>query len=284
MAVTAADVKRLRDETDAPILEVKKALDEAGGDYDKAKALLREKGKAAAAKRADRATAAGTVVVVISDDGKSAGAVVLESETDFVAINESFKALAKELAEIFRDNEPGSDPLAVEHGGRSVGARIEEAISKIRENIKISRAGRWVGEHLHGAYVHHTGKQGAVVGIKGDASNLDEIAYAVAAQAVAMPPKFLRKDEVPQDLIEKELEIETTRAINEGKSPEIAKNIAQGRINKEYYKQVVLLEQPFYKDLGKSVGDYVAEAAKAGGGTAEIVSVALLNVGGESES
>ena len=106
---TAADVKKLREETDAPILEVKNALVEANGDYDRAKTILREKGRAATAKRADRATGAGVVAFAISNDKKRVGAVVLESETDFVAKNESFINLAQQMAKIFLNHEPGDE-------------------------------------------------------------------------------------------------------------------------------------------------------------------------------
>src|SRR5271170_5893565 len=110
---TAQDVKKLREDTDAPMMECKAALDEADGDFDRAKNILREKGKAAAAKRADRSTAAGVVAFAASEDGKTVGGVVLESETDFVAKNEEFIALAKKIAGAYRDNAPGDAPLSV---------------------------------------------------------------------------------------------------------------------------------------------------------------------------
>lgn len=113
MEISAELVKRLRSETDAPLMECKAALQEANGDFERAKAILREKGKAAAAKRSDRSTSAGLVVVALSDDQKQAGAVVLESETDFVAKNDDFVALAEQLAKAFLASDPGSDPNAV---------------------------------------------------------------------------------------------------------------------------------------------------------------------------
>jgi len=276
---TAADVKKLREDTDAPMMECKQALDESDGDLERAKEILREKGKAAASKRADRATSEGVVAVSTSSDNKTVGAVVLESETDFVARNEDFIAIAQQLADIFRDNDPGSDPTAVKSGGQSVGEIVEAAVAKIRENIRLTKAVRVTTDNLLSTYVHHDRKKGAIVEVKGDATNAVEIGRSMAIQSIALPPKFVTRDEVPQDFIDKEIEIETKRAIDEGKDEKIAKNIAQGRVNKEFMKSNVLLEQPLYKDMSKSVGDYLKEEAKNGGGTINILKLTRLAVG-----
>lgn len=279
MEFSAADVKKLRDETDAPLMECKAALQEAEGDYAKATAILREKGKLAAAKRAHRATNAGVVSFARSHDKKSVAGVVLESETDFVAKNEDFIAVAHEIAKALLAAEHGIDPLAAKAGSATVGALVEEAIAKIRENIRITKTARKTTTGSFETYVHHDRTKGSIVEIEGTATTLAEVGRKVAIQAVAFPPQFIQKDEVPADVIAKELEIETQRAINEGKTPEIAKNIAQGRINKEYYKSVVLLEQPFYADLSKSLAAFVDEQAKAGGGSISIKGFELFTVG-----
>jgi elongation factor Ts len=276
---TAADVKRLREETDAPMMECKQALEEAEGNYERAKEILREKGKAAAAKRVDRATSEGVVAVATHHDHKSLGGVVLECETDFVARNEDFIAIAQELAEVFLHNDPGSNPLAIKHGDKTVGEIIEGTIGKIRENIRISKAVRIASSNRLASYVHHDRKKAVVVELAGDASNAMEAARAVAIQSVAFPPEFLTRDQVPKEFIEKEIATETQRAINEGKDEKIAQGIAQGRVNKEFMKRVVLLEQPFYKDQTKSVFDFLKEEAKNGGGTIDIVKVTRLAVG-----
>jgi len=276
---TAADVKRLREETDAPMMECKQALDEADGNFDRAKEILREKGKAAAAKRVDRKTSEGVVAVSTHHDHKIIGAVVLECETDFVARNEDFIAIAQELAEIFLHNDPGKDPMAIRHGDKNVGEIVEGAVAKIRENIRIAKAVRIVSENRLASYIHHDRKKAVIVELKGDASNAMEAARAVAIQSVAFPPEFLTKDQVPKEFIEKEIATETQRAINEGKDENIAKGIAQGRVNKEFMKRVVLLEQPFYKDQSKSVADFLKEEAKNGGGSIDIVKVTRLAVG-----
>jgi elongation factor Ts len=257
MAVSAADVKRLRDETDAPMMECKGALEEAGGDYERAKQILREKGKAAAAKRADRSTAAGVVAIAAAPDNKSVGVVVLESETDFVAKNESFIAIAQNLAEIFLNNDPGSDPMAV----GSVRDIVEGAVATIRENIKVAKALRLMTGDQFATYVHHDKTKGAVIEITGD-EQARNAGRSVAIQVVAFPPEVIAKEDLSQELLDRELETETQRAIQEGKDEKIARNIAQGRVNKEFIKKAALLEQPYYIDPNKSVGQYLAEEAK----------------------
>ncbi len=262
---SAADVKKLREETDAPMMECKGALDEADGDFDKAKTILREKGKAAAAKRADRSTAAGVVAFAASEDGKTVGGIVLESETDFVARNEEFIALAQSIAETVRDSVTVDEAALKE--------RTDAAVATIRENIKVAKYVRLTVENGKVlTYVHHDRTKGAAVVVEGDAT--DEV-RKVAIQAVAFPPEVLEKSELSQAKIDAEIETETQRAINEGKEEKIARNIAIGRVNKEYIKKVVLLEQPFYLDPNKSVAQYLAESAKG----SKVTKFVYLSVG-----
>ena len=248
---TAQDVKKLREETDAPMMECKGALDEADGDYEKAKNLLREKGKAAAAKRTDRSTAAGVVAIALSDDSKTAGAIVLESETDFVARNVDFIAIAQQIAEIYRDN------VTVDEA--QIKEIVEGAVAKIRENIKVTRGVRVTSENPISSYVHHDRTKGALVLCTGE---FNDAVRKVAIQVVAFPPDVLKKEDLSQEKLNEEVEIETQRAINEGKDEKLARNIAQGRVNKEFIKRAVLLEQPFYVDPSKSIAQFLAEEAK----------------------
>lgn len=262
---TAADVKKLREDTDAPMMECKGALDEADGDFEKAKNILREKGKAAAAKRADRSTAAGVVAFAATPDNKIVGGVVLESETDFVARNEDFIALAQQIAEIVRDSETVDEAALKE--------KTDAAVATIRENIKVSKYVRLTSPN--GAvltYVHHDKTKGAAVVVEGEGT---EDVRKVAIQAVAFPPQVLNKSELSQEKIDQEIETETQRAINEGKDEKIARNIATGRVNKEYIKEVVLMEQAFYVDPSKSVAQYLAESAKG----SKVTGFAYLAVG-----
>lgn len=262
---TAADVKRLREETDAPMMECQAALKEADGDFEKARAILREKGKAAAAKRTDRSTAAGVVAISMGEGHKRAGVAVLECETDFVARNEGFIAVANEIAEIFLHNDPGSDPLAVKHGEKTVAQIIEETIAKFRENTKLTAFGHLTTDSQLASYVHHDQLKGYVIDLAGTAAAdiLGNVGRQLAIQAVAFPPDYITKDQVPQDKIEAEIEIERQRAINEGKPENIAENIAKGRVQKEWLSKVVLMEQPFYKDAAKTVGQFVKEEGGA---------------------
>lgn len=242
------------------MMECKAALDEADGDFEKAKQILREKGKAAAGKRAGRATSAGVVAISAAHDHHTVGAIVLESETDFVARNEDFINLAQELAEIFLHNDPGSDPLTVKHGDKTVGDMVEAAVATIRENIRLAKAVRVTSENQLCTYVHHDRTKGAIVEMTGDPA-VREVGRSLAIQVVAFPPEVVSKDQLSQEMLDREIEIETQRAIGEGKPENIAKNIAQGRVNKEYVNKAVLLEQPFYVDPSKSVKQYVAEHA-----------------------
>lgn len=268
MSYTPADVKRLREETGAPMMECKAALDEAEGNFERARAILREKGVAAADKRSGRQTNAGVVAVATSRDGMTLGAVVLESETDFVAKNPEFIQMAQELAEVFRDNDPGGDPMSVS----GVKERIEAAVGRIRENIRISRAVRIQSDMPLPYYVHHDRTKGAVVKLKsGDADALRK----VAIQVVSNPPEVVRKEQLSQEKLDAEIEIETQRAIKEGKPENIARNIAQGRVNKEFVKKAVLVEQPFYADTSKTVNQYLEEEGKG----ADIEGFVYLAVG-----
>lgn len=261
------------------MLECNNALKEADGDFEKAKEILREKGKAAAAKRAERTTAEGVASFVAANDGKTLGGVVLESETDFVARNEEFIALANTLAGAAAATDPGSDPLALPVNGTTAGELVEQAVAKIRENIKLAKAVQLSADAPIPFYIHHDKKKATAVVLSGNASTAFEAGRQIAIHATAFPPRYIKHDEVPQDVIAKELELETKRAIEEGKDEKIAANIAQGRVNKEFFSSAVLEDQPFYTDPKKTVKQWLAEQASAGGGTLEIVKVVRLGVG-----
>ncbi|MBX7134129.1 MAG: translation elongation factor Ts [Fimbriimonadaceae bacterium] len=274
MEIDAKLVMKLRSETDAPVMECKAALTEAGGDYEKAKQILREKGKAAAAKRADRTTSAGVAMFVADAGNKNVGGVVLESETDFVAKNPDFIATAEMIAKAYVDQDPTADPLAIKAGDKTVGALVEESVAKIRENIKVAKAVHLSGSNV-AVYVHHDKTKAAAVVLEGDSPNLMEAGQKLAIQCVASSPKYIEKEEVPADIIEKEIETETQRAVNEGKNADVAANIARGRVNKEFFQTQVLLEQPFYADNKKTVSQYLKEQ----GGTIKVVGFTRLAVG-----
>ncbi len=256
---TAADVKKLREDTDAPMMECKAALDEADGNPERAKEILREKGKAAAAKRAGRATGAG-VVAFASEGGYTAG-IVLECETDFVSRNPEFISMAQEAAAI----------ALTEHVEQKLLDLAEQATAKFRENSKVAQMVVFQGTTV--TYVHHDATKGAMVVFEGGEPS--EAVRKVAVQVVSEPPTVVSKDQLSQEMLEKEIATETKRAMDEGKPENIAKNIANGRVNKEFVKKWVLLEQPFYADAGKSVNQYLAEEAKG----VKVTNFAYLAVG-----
>lgn len=281
MAISAADVKRLRDETDAPMMECKGALEEAGGDYERAKAILREKGKAAAVKRADRSTSAGRIEFSTSSNHQAIGGVVLECETDFVANNERFVALAKELSEIYLHNDPGSDANAVKHGDKNVGEIVEGAVAVIRENIRVSKAIHMTSvDNSYASYVHHDGTKGAIVELAGTPANGHDVGRKVAIQVVAYPgAEYITKDQIPAATLQQMLDEQTKRAMDEGKPENVAKNIAQGRVNKEYMQSAVLCEMPFYADATKTVGQYLKEESDKAGNEIKVVGFTRVQVG-----
>jgi elongation factor Ts len=264
---TAADVKRLREETDAPMMECKSALDEADGNFERAKEILREKGKAAAGKRVGRTTSEGVVAFSANESNTVLAGVVVECETDFVARNDDFVALVQKIAHVVRDTgiTSGEDPQIKE--------LLEDAVAKIRENIRLAKAVHLETSGRFLTYVHHDRKKGAAVEAQGHGN--DEALRKVAIQVVSNPPKALKKEDLPLDEIEREIQTEIRRAIEEGKDEKIAENIARGRVNKEFIKQVVLMEQAFYADQSKSVSQYLAESAKG----SSVTSFVYLAVG-----
>ncbi|MBX3111352.1 MAG: translation elongation factor Ts [Fimbriimonadaceae bacterium] len=277
MAISAADVKRLRDETDAPMMDCKAALEESGGDFEMARQILREKGKAAAQKKAGRATGEGIAKYVASDDGKSVAGVVVECETDFVAKNDDFKTMVDKLARGFLAAGKAGGDVVID--GKTADEIIVDAVNIIRENIQLRYAEVSTTDGGFGVYNHHTGKTAAVVELHGDSKNLQAVGEQLGIQVVGLSPTFLKKEDVPQDVIEKEIEIQKNRAVEEGKDPKMAENIAKGRVNKEFYQHSVLMEQVFYADNKKNVSTYVAEEAKAGGGSLTVDKFVKIEVG-----
>lgn len=213
--------------------------------------------------------------MMISDaSNKKVGGVLLESETDFVAKNPEFIATAESIAAAYVDHDPGADPLAALANGKTVGTLVEESVAKIRENIKVSKAVHLAGDAV-AVYVHHDKTKAAAVVLEGDSPNLLEAGRKLAIQCVAGNPKYVSKEQVPSDIVEKEIATETQRAINEGKAADVAANIAKGRVNKEFYQNQVLLEQPFYADNKKTVSQYLQEQ----GGTIKVLGFERLAVG-----
>jgi len=227
--ITAAMVKALRDKTDAPMMECKKALAEAGGNLDKAEELLRVKLGNKASKAASRVTAEGVVGVHVAADGRGAAMVELNCETDFVAKNEEFVAFARALAAL---------------DGTTVDERRRTLIGKIGENISVRRFVRLAAGGRIASYVHGGSRIGVLVDVEGG----DEaLARDLAMQIAASKPVALDRNAVPADLVEKERSIATQKAAESGKPAEIVAKMVEGAVQK-YLKEVTLLGQPFVKD------------------------------------
>ena len=271
--ITPAMVKELRESTGCGMMDCKKALTEANGDMEKATEILREKGLAAAQKKAGRIAAEG--IVADYRDDKVAALIEVNSETDFVAKNESFaEIVAKENpADVEALNELKFD------AENTVADALREKILVIGENMNIRRFVRYEGSVA--TYIHGGGRIGVAVEFDTDvASNPGFIEFGkdIAMQIAAVKPLYVASTDVPADVIEKEKEILMAQALNEGKPQQIAEKMVLGRINK-YYKEVCLLDQEFVKDSDLSVKKYIEAKAKEFGGNITVKSFARLEKG-----
>jgi elongation factor Ts len=260
MSITAADVNKLRKQTGAGMMDCKKALQEAEGDFEKAIEILRKKGQKVAAKRGDREAGEGAILSGVSADGGFGALLSLNCETDFVAKNADFIAVAQTLldmaiAEKITNKE---DLLAKDYPGAgiSVSEKIIEEVGKIGERIEIGSFETIEASHV-AAYIHPGNRLATVVGFSADVADAGR---DVAMQAAAMAPVALNEDSIPEDLIAKERELGKDLAIQEGKPADMAEKIAEGRL-KKWFKEVTLVNQAFIKDNKMTVAQYVASAA-----------------------
>ncbi|NOX18230.1 MAG: elongation factor Ts [Chlorobi bacterium] len=268
MAISAAQVKELRDKTGAGMMDCKKALTESDGDFEKAIEILRKKGASVAAKRAERAANEGIVLTSISDDKKTGYIVEVNCETDFVAKSDDFVNFANNVLKAFVDHpvESVGELFKVEFDGRAIGDRLTDAIGKIGEKIEVSRIAKVTSENgIVVDYIHHGSKLGVMLVAENVPSeSADEFANLmkdIAMQIAAMNPLYLNRDEVPEDAINKELDIYKEIARKEGKPDQIIDRIAEGKL-KKYYEENCLIEQAFVKDNAKKVGDLIDEFNK----------------------
>ncbi|MFN3874602.1 MAG: translation elongation factor Ts [Flavobacteriales bacterium] len=262
MAITAADVNKLRQITGAGMMDCKQALTEANGDFDAAIDILRKKGQKVAAKRADRDASEGLVIAKTSADGTRGVLVCTNCETDFVAKNADFSAMADRIATIAL--EKGIDSVealkaaAYDSNGLSVAEKLIEQTGVIGEKIDVS-ACHALSAPLVYAYNHPGNKVASLVGLS--KAGFEQVAKDVAMQVAAMAPIALDKESTPQSVIDKEVEIGKELAIQEGKPAEMAEKIALGRLAK-FFKESTLLAQEFIKDNKLTVDQYVKSADK----------------------
>ena len=266
-AITAALIKQVREDTGAGMLDVKKALTEAEGDVARAKEIIRAKGIAAAGKREGRKAQEGTIAskVVETANGETGYAVELNSETDFVAKTPKFVEFTEEVLGYAMDADANSadELLEAKAGDTTVKLAVEEAAALFGEHVKVGQFAKISGEHVE-VYAHKksadrswfdrryrfamiaTDKAGAAV------------AHEAALQISAMGAKWLTREDVPADVVESERRVATEKSLAEGKPEKIVPKIVEGRLN-AFFKEVVLLEQPFVKDPSKTVGDLFKE-------------------------
>jgi elongation factor Ts len=283
--ITAKMVAELRARTGAGMMDCKAALQEADGDVEKAVEILRKKGVAKADKRGDRGASQGLVVIEASPNGQDAAMIELNCETDFVARNEDFIALARDLGKHALHNAPlGTHPGSAMEGqpfrGKTVGEAVKEISGKTGEAMALKRVARL---HLQGGtvghYLHHNGQSGALVeiaGVRGEA--VTALGRDLAQHITAADPIGVGEADIPADLVARERRIAEDQVAQEGKPENIRAKIVEGKVRK-FIAERTLLGQPFVKDDKKSVQDIVKEAAKVAGGTLTVQRFARFRVG-----
>ncbi|KAB2313619.1 elongation factor Ts [Betaproteobacteria bacterium SCN2] len=244
--ITASMVKDLRDKTDAPMMDCKKALTEAAGDMDKAEEILRVKFGSKATKAAGRIAAEGVVGIYISPDAKLGAMIEVNCETDFVAKNDDFLGFTKSLAEMVAKNKPADVAAlsAMDMGGKSVEEVRTQLVGKIGENMSLRRFVRIDAQGRLASYVHGGSKIGVMVDVVGGD---DQLAKDIAMHVAASKPVSLSREQVPAELIEKERAVAQQKAAESGKPADIVAKMVEGSVAK-YLKEVTLLGQPFVKD------------------------------------
>ncbi|MBR1802505.1 MAG: elongation factor Ts [Clostridia bacterium] len=256
--ITAEQVKALREKTGAGMMDCKKVLTETNGDEDKAIELLRERGIAKAAKKADRIAAEGLVTTYVTADQKVGAVVEVNAETDFVAKNEEFRTFVADVAKQIAEKAPATvedllNQPSISEAGKTVGEVLTNKIATIGENMSIRRFERFESTGLVESYIHGDGKIGVLVELQGGDSAL---AKDICMQIAAARPEFLDRESVPEDRVAHEMEILKAQAVNEGKPEAVAEKIVQGRIGK-FYGEICLVEQDFVKDPDQKVGKLV---------------------------
>lgn len=255
--ITAQMVKELREKTGAGMMDCKKALTEVDGNMEAAVDFLREKGLSSAAKKADRIAAEGTAHVHV--DGNEAVILEVNAETDFVAKNEGFQVLVKELAEHLLAKKPETIEEAHDSemdNGLTVSQHISNAVAKIGEKITLRRfeIRTKTDADAFGPYLHMGGSIGVLVTLEGTTN--EQAAKDVAMHIAALNPKYISRDEVPAEEVEREKKVLTEQALNEGKPENIVAKMVEGRIGK-YFEEICVLDQAFVKDSDQKVGAFV---------------------------
>lgn len=262
MKITAQLVNELRKATGAGMMDCKKALTETDGDMEKAIDVLRKKGQKVAANRADRSATEGVVLAKTTADGKYAGIVMVNCETDFVAKNNDFITYVDSIIDIAVANQAktADELAAMKLADRTIGETIVDQTGVIGEKIELGNFACVEGESTY-AYVHPGNRIATIVAFNKAGEHLAQAGKDVAMQAAAMAPVALDKGDVSKEIIDREIEIGKDQARQEGKAEEMLEKIALGKLNK-FYKENTLLNQTFIKDSKKSVADYLNDTEK----------------------
>jgi len=262
-AITAADVNKLRTMTGAGMMDCKKALTEADGDFEAARDILRKQGQKIADKRADNATSEGLVLVSVSEDGTTGKLVALACETESVAKVADFRTLVQQILDTAVKTNVGTKEdllAATEADGRTVQEHITELTGKIGEKLDLTYA-TLTAEKV-ASYIHSDNKKGVLVGLKNvGGADTNEVGRDVAMQIVAMKPVAVDKDGVDSATVEREIEIGKEQARAEGKPEAMLEKIAQGKLNK-FYKDNTLLNQEFVKDNSVTIAQLLDKTSK----------------------
>ena len=286
--ITAAGIRELREKTGAGMMDCKKALEEAGGEYEKAVEWLRKKGLSSAAKRAGKAATEGAIAADVAADGRSGALVEINCETDFVAINDEFKAFAKDISKHITAKAPGflkadEKPAGASgealmdqkiDGGMTVAEFVAQKGAKMGENVQVTRFVRFESKKpaIIESYIHSNGKIGVLVQLdcENDAvaanAEIKQFAKDLSLHIAAEAPQFLKRDEIPAGIVEKEKDIARTQAKESGKPEKIIEKIVEGKAEK-FYGEACLLEQKFFRgDNPQTIQKMLVDfGAKAGG-------------------
>jgi elongation factor Ts len=255
MAITAADVSKLRKMTGAGMMDCKNALEESSGDFEQAVEIIRKRGQLVASKRADREATEGVVIAKVTDKGNLGAMIVLNCETDFVAKNENFIRFAQDILQIAIEKNPADLPAlkALFFGKSTVGERVTEEVGIIGEKLDLSFYAKIEAAQVV-AYIHPGNKLATLVGLN---KAVDvRVGKDIAMQVAAMNPVAVDRSDVPAEVIEKEKGIGREQARNEGKPENMLDKIAEGKLNK-FFKESTLLNQDFTRDSSKTVRQYL---------------------------
>lgn len=267
VVISASDVKNLRDQTGAGMMDCKKALTEAGGDFEKAVEFLRKQGQKLSVKRADRDAKEGAVIALTSHNKNKGIIIRLSCETDFVAKNEGFVALAREIAEIALKETPASteDLLNCSYNGSiSIGEKITEYLAAIGEKVEVASYEQIItnaGEGQVLPYIHAGNRAGVIVALNLEGPQYEEAGRNIAMQVAAMKPLALDKEGIDSSIVEKEIEIGKEQARAEGKPEAMLEKIALGKLNK-FYQENTLTSQTYVKDGKMTVAEYLQSIHK----------------------